>query len=344
MHTFKKTSFVLLYITFFLTPICAQKKESFIKIEPYAGFTNGTLEEILYYSFPSDKKISLLEWERKLFIYGAELKTAFKNFNLNADFETAPQNAKSGQMRDSDWLNTNDYSMKTTYSQGTNFSKEYYSAEVSFFYDIKAAKNFTVSPVLSAEYSYDSFYRKKGAEGWYSEDCRHWWHDSSSKHYPYYNPETGKTLKLAQIDYLRHTFFSWTGIKFRLKPGQKIEFALSLFTSPVSYFYSIDTHYAQDKSTKLMYKKHYRQRQLSYFSNARLEVEAQLRLCKSFFLTAGFETAFNFKTDRGDLYSDYFQDAYQGEYIDCGQDSSSSLKNIEFQKNIINYKSTLVPT
>ena len=99
MHTFKKTSFVLLYITFFLTPICAQKKESFIKIEPYAGFTNGTLEEILYYSFPSDKKISLLEWERKLFIYGAELKTAFKNFNLNADFETAPQNAKSGQIR-----------------------------------------------------------------------------------------------------------------------------------------------------------------------------------------------------------------------------------------------------
>ena len=59
MHTFKKTSFVLLYITFFLTPICAQKKENFIKIEPYAGFTNGTLEEMLYYSFPSDKKISL---------------------------------------------------------------------------------------------------------------------------------------------------------------------------------------------------------------------------------------------------------------------------------------------
>ena len=170
MHTFKKTSFVLLYITFFLTPICAQKKESFIKIEPYAGFTNGTLEEILYYSFPSDKKISLLEWERKLFIYGAELKTAFKNFNLNADFETAPQNAKSGQMRDSDWLNTNDYSMKTTYSQGTNFSKEYYSTEVSFFYDIKAAKDFTVSPVLSAEYSYDSFYRKKG----YSKLSNEW--------------------------------------------------------------------------------------------------------------------------------------------------------------------------
>jgi len=329
MHTFKKTSFVLLYIMFFLTPICAQKKESFIKIEPYAGFTNGTLEEILYYSFPSDKKIILLEWERKLFIYGAELKTAFKNFNLNADFETAPQNAKSGQMRDSDWLNTNDYSMKTTYSQGTNFSKEYYSAEVSFFYDIKAANNFTVSPVLSAEYNYDSFYRKKGAEGWYSEDCRHWWHDSSSKHYPYYNPETGKTLKLAQIDYLRHTFFSWAGIKFRLKPGQKIEFALSLFASPVSYFYSIDTHYAQDKSTKLMYKKHYRQRQISYFNSIKINLDTALSLSKRFDLNLGLETLFNIKNGRGDLYSDYHSDEYQGEYVNSGQKTSSTLKSIK---------------
>ena len=44
---------------------------------------------------------------------------------------------------------------------------------------------------------------------------------------------------------------------------------------------------------------------------------------------AGFESVFNFKTDRGDLYADYFQDVYQGEYIDCGQDSSSSLKNLK---------------
>ncbi|WP_296668385.1 MULTISPECIES: omptin family outer membrane protease [unclassified Treponema] len=329
MHAFKKTSYVLLYITFFLMPICAQKKESFIKIEPYAGFANGVLEETLYYSSPSDKKISLLEWERKLFIYGAELKTAFKNFNLNADFETAPQNVNSGQMRDSDWLNPNDYSMKTTYSQGTNFSKKYYSTEVSFFYDIKAAKDFTVSPVLSAEYSCDSFYRKKGAEGWYSEDCRHWWHDSSSKHYPYYNPETGKTSKLAQIDYLRHTFFSWTGIKFRLRPEQKIEFALSLFASPVSYFYSIDTHYAQDKSTKIMYKKRYRQRQISYFNSIKINLDTALSLSKRFDLNLGLETLFNIKNGRGDLYSDYHSGSYQGEYIDLGQKTSSTLKSIK---------------
>ena len=78
-----------------------------------------------------------------------------------------------------------------------------------------------------------------------------------------------------------------------------------------------------------MYEKHYRQRQFSYFSNAKFEIEAQLRLFKKIFLMAGFESVFNFKTDRGDLYSDYFQDVYQGEYIDCGQDSSSSLKNLK---------------
>lgn len=328
MNFLRKNLAAVLFATGFLLTAEKQKKLS-LSLEPYAGFTSGILEETIYRSLPKEKKISLLEWERKIFVYGASLDFKCSSLNLNLNLETAPQNSKSGQMRDSDWLNPDDYSMKTTYSAGTNYAMDYRSAEVSLFYDFFSGTGFTLSPVVTARYDYDSFYRKKGAEGWYSQDCRHWWHDSSSKHYPWYNPETGKTQMLAEIDYLRHSFYSWAGLKLTFTPSENLEFLFCAMISPVTYLYSVDTHFAQDSSTKLMYKKHYRQRQLSYFSNARLEVEAQLRLCKSFFLTAGFETAFNFKTDRGDLYSDYFQDVYQGEYIDCGQDSSSSLKNIK---------------
>ena len=331
----KKTAvfvFLALYAALTAHGEAGSKTFSF-SLEPYAGYTNGTLEEILYYFSPADKKISLLEWERKFFVYGAEVNAGLKNFNLEAKAETALKDTRSGQMRDSDWLNEHDFSMKTTYSVGKNYSADYYSTELKLSYDFAPAHGVKISPVLGAQYDYDSFYRPKGAEGWYSDKSHHW-NDPSSEHYPRHDENTGKIYTLAEIDYYRHSFFTWAGLKAGFEPSQKIAFTAQALASPFVYFYSLDTHFAQDKATKEMYGKHSRQRQQSYFAYYRLNLETQIKMTRALKLKLGFETLFNLKTGRGDLANDYYDDTPQGHYIKSDQKTSSTIKNIKLTAGV----------
>lgn len=295
-----------------------------LNIEPTFCYTNGTLGESVFRSRPKSKKISFLEWDRKFFTYGGKINFQIKNFFLQADFLTSiPEN--SGKMQDSDWLNASDYSMKTNYSVGTNYAQNNYDFSVLFKYNFKPLSCLLVSPLVQAQYLYDSFAREN-CEGWYS-DGKHYWNDESSTYYPYYNSETGKTYKLAEIDYVRQSFFSWIGIATRLNFSEKFNVGFSVLMSPFAYFYSVDAHFSQN-SDKSLYKNYYRQRQNSYFNYLKMNIESTFVLTKVLDLSLGFSTLFYFRTEKGDL---FYKTSYKGEkYENLGQKSSSDIKNINF--------------
>lgn len=295
-----------------------------LNIEPIFGYANGTLGETIYRSYPKSKKISFLEWDKKFFLYGGKINFEIKNFYLQADFFTSiPED--SGKMQDSDWLNASDYSMKTTYSVGTNYAQNNYDFSVLLKYNFKPFSSFSISPVLKAQYLYDSFAREN-SEGWYS-DGKHYWYDESSIHYPYYDSETGKTKKLAEIDYERQTFFSWLGIATAFDFSEKFSAGFSVLMSPFAYFYSVDTHFAQN-SDKSFYKIYFRQRQKSYFNYLKVNIESSLYLTKFLDLSLGFSTLFYFRTEKGDLYSKTSDE--DEVYEDLGQKSSSDIKGVNF--------------
>lgn len=297
-----------------------------ISIIPQISYTNGTLQEILYHYKPSDKKISVLEWERKLFTFGAQVNSNYKNFHIDFSFDTALKNSLSGQMRDSDFLNEKDYSMKTTYSVGSNYSRDFYNANCSIYYDFNIAGFITLSPVAGIQYDYDSFYRPE-AQGWYSDGSHHW-NDPSSTKYPYHNESTGKTYRLAQIDYFRHSLFTWSGLAFSVKAGSRIGFNICALASPFAYFYSIDTHFAQDRATKKLFGKHTKMEQNSVFSFLKMNLEMVVQLTDKIELNLGFETLFNIKTDRGTLYTDYYLDTKQDGYIKLDQKTNSTEQSL----------------
>lgn len=301
-------------------------------VAPAFSYASGHLGEYLYYSkFDDDsKKASYLSWDKKLFLYGAEIQASCSRIHFDASFLTSVRipgfSPKSGIMSDSDWKNTSDYSMKTTYSVGDNKAVENYSVVSGVYYDFDVLENLSLSPMISFQYDYDSFSRED-AEGWYS-DGKHWWHDESSVHYPRVNPETGKKQYLAPIDYYRHSIYTWAGIKARYKICRKADFSFDFLASPFSYFYSIDTHWAKN-SEKQWYGKHYRQIQTAYFpSLPALKMNARLSFALSRFFDLNIFASglLCLKVSRGTWFSDCFQDSKQDDFYDSGQDSGATMQ------------------
>ena len=309
----KKSSYIQFFIfLFFVNFVHAQfyinKNNSFhMEIEPIFSYTNGTLTESIYRSANKSKRISLLEWERKIFMYGAKVNTEYKNFSADFYFSASFPNAKSGEMQDSDWQNPDDYNMKTTYSVGTNYAEENYNVSVSVGYNFRPTENFFIAPKIQCQYMYDSFYRKKGAKGWYGQaeskfgsfDGKyHWWYEKEARKYPYTETETGKTWTLAGIDYERQSFFTWTGISVSsqiCKIGASIDFLFSPFT----YFYAEDRHLTGNGEDNI-----YHEIQYDFFSSFKLCLGINYEISR--FFTIIFSTEFSAsKNIKGDLYIDW---------------------------------------
>lgn len=299
-----------------------------LSVAPLFSYTSGHLGEYLYYSkFDDDsKKASYLSWDKKIFLYGAEIEASCSRFHFDTSFLTSIRNLKSGIMSDSDWKNTSDYSMKTTYSVGDNKAVENYSVVSGIYYDFDVLENLSLSPMISFQYDYD-FFSREDAEGWYS-DGKHWWYDESSVHYPRVNPETGKRQYLAPIDYYRHSFYTWAGVKARYKICKKADFSFDFLASPFAYFYSMDTHWAKN-SEKQWYAKHSRQIQSAYFPALpalKMNAKLSLALSKFFDMNISASGLLCLKASRGTWFSDYFQDAKQDDFYDSGQDSGAAMQ------------------
>lgn len=260
-----RKSIFLFFIFGFSVSICFSKTS--LSVTPVFGFMNGTLDEIIYRSF-SDKKISLLEWEKKYFYGGGKIDFSIGNFNSKIQF-TSNVHKGFGEMRDSDWLNPFNPLMKTTYSVGDVESRNNFNTEVEFSYDFKVAPKIHILPVFQFQYAFDYFYRNKYAEGWYgqseysSDGEDHFWYDEEAKKFPYtyYNETEGKykTVRLAPISYYRHSYFVWYGAKVKFDFSEKLKSSFAAFYSPFSYFESLDTHFGSNTKYKMIQKNYFSQ-------------------------------------------------------------------------------------
>lgn len=294
-----------------------------ISAEPLLGYKNGVLEESIYRSLYKNSKISLLEWEENYFFYGINLKTQYKNLHFDLGVTSSFPEQKSGEMKDSDWQNTKDFSMKTTYSVGTNFAEKNYCAKISLYYDFFLSKRFFISPKIQAQYNYDSFYRKKGAKGWYghagekfgsTDGKNHWWYEEEARKYPYYDSSTGKTWNLAGIDYMRHSVYIWTGISagFRI---ENLCFDLGFMISPFTYFSAEDRHHTGTGEDNV-----YHEIQQDYFTSIKFSGNCLCDISKSFAVGGNVEWLYAANI-KGDFYLGWAKSE---------QPSGASAKDITF--------------
>lgn len=237
---------IIFKILLFLLPCFSFAEKSFcFYLEPHTSFSHGTIGEYLYDNSDTDRLLSKLEWERQLFLYGAEVGGSFWRLNFSADFSSSiPKNF--GKMHDSDWMNDSQPDMKTSYSVGDNKVVKNHEILFSFSYDFfpfssSSDRAFVISPLVQFHYSFDSFERND-AEGWYgqsgnsSDRKNHWWYESEAEHLPrtYWDDSKGRyvTRRLAGISYERKVYSFFAGVRFELKVSEKISGMLGLLVAP----------------------------------------------------------------------------------------------------------------
>lgn len=326
MKKFALILFIFFLFSFLNAQIFTGNRAFNLSIEPAAAYTNGFLGEYFFRHYLEDKskKESYLEWDKKLILYGAQFSLNYKRIHIDALFLNSVQNRKSGKMSDSDWKNDSDYSMKTTYSTGDNEACRNFTMEASLYFDFYPSERLCISPLVQVQYDYDSFACKE-SEGWKS-DGKHWWYDENSTYYPRYNPQTGKREKLGEIDYNRKSLYTWTGFKVKTKLTERLSFDFSALASPYAYFYSLDTHWSQDKSTKEKFKKHRRQIQTAYFPAIKLQAKADFAINRIFDLTFSASGLFSLKITRGKWENDFYGESLQDGYYDTCQNSGSDMQ------------------
>ena len=101
---FTKKIYLVFVILFALHSKGLSQEESSgwtLYLQPAFSCTIGKMNESIYSS--KGYKCSLLEWEQKpLWNYGITVFTAFKNFGITAEFDSALP-VSCGKMYDSDW-------------------------------------------------------------------------------------------------------------------------------------------------------------------------------------------------------------------------------------------------
>ncbi len=167
-------SLLLIFPVFSAKAQVFQGRELHFSLEPVISFEQGKLGEIIYSSeiYDSSKKRSYLEWDRDILLLGANFGIDFKKLHSNLYSASNLFNKNFGQMTDSDWLNSEDLSMKTTYSAGDISNSKNYEFTSTFAYSFETTRWLEFSPVIQFQYNYD-FFEREDSEGWYSSDNKH---------------------------------------------------------------------------------------------------------------------------------------------------------------------------
>ena len=255
----KKFFCFILQFCFFSTFIFASEKIIF-SITPVAGYTYGTIKE-QWYADSKGNYSSLLEWDKHLWLCGFNSELFYKTLKIKTGGTFFIPGA-CGYMQDSDWMNENNLSMKTTYSTGVNYAIKNYDAFFSCaksFSFLNFSKCFLL-PEIAFNFKYDSFERLE-AKGWYgqstysSDGLDHWWYDDEAKEFPYtyWSEEKNKyvTQKLSGISYTRKAYFLWLGINFDVEPTTFFRLNFCALVSPYSFMQVIDTHHGRETSYKM---------------------------------------------------------------------------------------------
>lgn len=304
--------------------IFSGKKENFsLSVTPLAGFSKSLIKETLFRSAPDENtRISLLQWNKSAPAYGLSLEADIKNAGIKFSVFSNCPFFSSGTMDDSDWDNSADFSMKTIYSVGETEIQRSGGYSAFFSYSFKK-RNFVFSPAAGVSLAKDTFVRKT-AEGWYgtkdhtSDGRYHWWYDEESKKYPHYNENTGKTQKLAEIDFDRNCFRAELGFSSDFIVSKNAALSFSVFTAAFSYNSAVDTHWKQDASTKELYPMRYKFEYTSFFEKFTFKAGFRLDISKDFSVQAGFSKSVFLHAKKSDMKGTFTSDL--DKFYSSGQD------------------------
>ena len=285
--------------------------ETHFSLETHGGYTGGCLSEIIYHEKDPSKKISLLEWDRNLLFLGIGAHLFIGQFQIQAGLDYGVSR-NLGKMEDSDWLNMQDYGMKTTFSTGDTDSLKNYQTDFSVFFEFPLEKSVSLLPVFNVQYAYDSFSRGKDARGWYghseysSDGKHHNWYDEQAKEFPYVETDSKgheHRYRLGQIDFNRHSVWIWAGLEARMKVGQ-VDFSIGLFSCPFAWFCAEDTHYSSGGTSVIHLV------QKTWFDSLKFTADFSYRFNQrlSLVVNGSFMTT---QESRGDLYDDWYYNGRQ---------------------------------
>jgi outer membrane protease len=233
-------------------------------IGPQFGFLNGFTKEIIYRSTTTAARMSELDWGiPELFYLGAALDLNipakpvdgllggfgfFFNGNIKGSFS-----AKSGSMRDSDWLNAENL-VQTNYSQHDNKRNEVLLADLrlgsSYTFGLPSEQSLAVK--LFFQFSF-MHYSITASNGWkqYATDGT----DSNSDNFydvgspaSSYTTGTKTPMSGTVVGYTQNWYLFSPGLELEYQCGDRFALSLSFNASPWTICIDTDNHYQRNEN------------------------------------------------------------------------------------------------
>ena len=304
-------SFILL--TAFMHKPAFSKDRLKIDFSVFSGIKYGEISKSIYLG-STNTKVSKLDWEEKnIYEFGIGTDITFFNFFISAQF-SAGLPLRTGNMYDSDW---NLSGLKKTYPISECDLKQSFDTQLEISYHTPQLSIFRFEPAVQAQYMFQNFNAHDGY-GWYG--AKEYAKLPRDYDVAWNAPLARKAKKIRDIDYYRHTFFTFFGFEFYYMPIEKFSIKTGLFISPFAYMYSLDTHHKSSANV------HYCDVQYGYFSKLKTTLKAEYRIKKKFKIFSEF-SIISGSSDYGDLYADEYSDILTKFE---NQPTSSSILNIDF--------------
>ncbi len=288
----KMKKLISLFLSLILaSSFCFCLENFHFSVAPRVSVTCGELNELLY---DADYTLmSQLDWEQKpLLDLGITSTATFNNFILKAGFDYSIPLGTS-YMYDSDWEDGEKYSLtKHPLKKSQNLN-----AELSGAYSIEISQKLCVIPELQLNYLYNNFNADIG-------NGVRW----------------GRNIRVYGIDYLRHSFFVFTGLSVQAELNPKLILTTDFFAAPWNYQYCMDHHHGIKHPFTSEEVQH------GFFSKYKTGVTMDILLTKYLSLQCFTKLLFGF-SDKGTLYTDYYNSGTM-EYISY-QKTGSTIRSIK---------------
>lgn len=301
-----KKVFKSLLISLFLLIAGGVKAFSFelfqFSVAPKYALHNGQLNEYVLYK--NGNNLSELNWEIKnISLLGFNATMSWEMILLEAECMWGFPKA-SGNMLDSDWLNSSNYGMKTDYSESSNRVDYLGDLELRMGVNIKTWDFLYIIPYGCISYSKICFEAENGY-GWYGDyknskdGLNHYWSDAEAKYL--------KSGTLCPVDFERETFNYGLGIKSSLLLFKRYTFSLDFCLAIFTQINSIDKHYTT--MNKSSYNS-YLDKMQGFFKSFTIRSEFDVKIWKGLSAGAGFKFVYINQT----LGNDYSKTSTETKY------------------------------
>lgn len=261
------------------------------EIAPKYSILNGQMNELVFYQ--NGHKMSELNWELKnLNCLGFNASATWEFLTIDSSF-TWGIPGKSGEMPDSDWLNSSNYSMKTNLSISDNIVDSYFDMDLKLLFNIKATSFLTVRPFIGLSYTRASFH-SENAYGWYGNptNSRPYWVAYNDPQATFYG-----VGQLSYIDYKIEDSHYNFGVRTTFYFLERCTASLTFGTAFFSQYTDTDIHHAFSSANE----KFYLDKQNGYFTRYTLGTDIDVKIWKGLSAGTAFQYTWILET-RGLLY------------------------------------------